>query len=525
MNKVFSSLIAILTVPALQAQQTAETPKLVVSITVDQLRGDYLQYFSSLFGEKGFKRLMNEGLVYHQVEFGFPNISEASAIATIYTGAYPFYHGICGDKKFDFESNREVSIITDNNYLGNYTSANVSPLALLSSTLGDELKQASEGKCNVFSIAPNAPGAVLSAGRYANAAFWLDDYNGKWATTTFYKEMPWYLEVFNAAEAVGNASEKTWLREHGYYRGFPYTKSADYFKYTFGKAEKDRYLKIKQTPLINAEITAIAGKFLEHAGWGEQNLPGLLMITYYAGDYKYGLNYDAYGYEIQDIYYRLDKELEKLFEMIDRQVGLKNTLIVLASTGYYDSNPPLPAEYKPSGTFYPNRCTALLNMFLMATYGQGNWVEGYYNNQIYLNKKQIEDRQINHKEFLANAADFVAQFSGVQDVTTLGQWLVDDAGRAATFRRGMHKKYSGDLFIELQPGWIVSGDETGSFNTPQYEHNTAILSPLFFLGEPAPKGHVHRKVKATEIAPTLSFILRIRPPNAAKDMPLQEFLH
>jgi hypothetical protein len=523
MNKILSSLIAIFAVSGLQAQQIIETPQLVVSIVVDQLRGDYLQYFSSIFGEKGFKRLMKEGLVYHQVEFGFPNLSEASAIASIYTGTYPFYHGICGDKKFDFNRGREVSIIADDNYLGNYTSDNYSPLVLLCSSIGDELKIATEGKCDVFSIAPNAVEAILSAGRYANAAFWLDNYNGKWATTTYYKDIPWYVEQFNLSEAIGNIAEKSWTQAHVHYVGFPYSKVGSFFTYNFGKAEKDRFFKIKQTPIINTEITALAAKFLEYAGWEERNNPNLLMLTYYGGDYKLGTNHDAYGYEIQDIYYRLDKELEKLFEIIDKKVGMKNTLIVLTSTGYYDSNPPFFEEYKSSGTFYPNRCTALLNMYLMATYGQGNWVEGYYNNQIYLNKKLIEDKLINQKEFIADAAGFVAQFSGVQNVTTLRQWLLDEEGHSAAFRRGMNKKYSGDLFIELQPGWIVA-DESNSSNKPQYERSTAILSPLFFLNEYVEKGQVHRKVKTTEIAPTLSFILRIRPPNAAKDMPLQEFL-
>lgn len=523
MNKLFSSLIVLLTAQGLQAQQIVETPKLVVSILVDQLRGDYLQYFNSIFGEKGFKRLINDGLFFHYLEFGFPNISDASAVATIYTGAYPFYHGICGDERFDFEHHREISIVADPDYIGNYTSDNYSPLSLLCSTLGDELKIATEGNCRVFSIAPNAAEAILSAGRNANAAFWLDNSNGKWATTTYYKDIPWYVERFNASDAIGNFSEKTWSQAHSHYIGFPYSKTGGFFTYKFGKGEKDIYRKIKQTPLINAEITALAGKFLEHAGLGDRNNPDWLMLTYYAGDYKTGTNRDPFGYEIQDIYYRLDKELENLFDIIDRKVGMRHTLVVLTSTGYYDSNPPLPGEYKPYGSFYPNRCTALLNMYLMATYGQGNWVEGYYNNQIYLNKKLIEDKQINRKELIAHAAEFVAQFSGVQDVTTLGQWLVDDSGRSAAFRRGMNRKYSGDLFIELQPGWVVV-NENNTTDKPQYERNTAILSPLFFLGEYIKKEHVYRKVKATEIAPTLSFILRIRPPNGAKDMPLQEFL-
>ena len=69
MRKIITSLIAILVVTNLEAQQ--RTPKLVVCITVDQLRGDYIEYFYNTFGERGFKRLMNEGLVYNNIRFEF----------------------------------------------------------------------------------------------------------------------------------------------------------------------------------------------------------------------------------------------------------------------------------------------------------------------------------------------------------------------------------------------------------------------------------------------------------------------
>ena len=179
MNKVITSLIAIFAIAGAHAQSPVDVPKLVVTITVDQLRGDYLQYFSPTFGERGFKRLLNEGLVYHQMQYDFPNVNQASAVATLYTGTYPYTHNITGNKKYDFESKRELPIIYDKDYIGNYTSENFSPLALTASTIGDELKVASGGKSDVFSIAPNAQASLLSVGRYANAAFWLDDYNGK----------------------------------------------------------------------------------------------------------------------------------------------------------------------------------------------------------------------------------------------------------------------------------------------------------------------------------------------------------
>ena len=522
MNKWIVSLIAILAFPGLYAQQSVDSPKLVLSIVVDQLRGDYLQFFNSTFGEKGFKRLMNEGLVYHRLEYGFPNVGPATAAATVYTGTYPYYHGIIADKRYDFETRREVSAVHDDNYLGNFTINRYSPLALLSSTIGDELKIASGGKSDVFTIAPNPEEAILSAGRYADAAFWLDDSNGRWATTTYYKNIPWYVDRFNTTLAIGNNPERTWTPALSFYNGFPYTQYTTPFRHTITKGEYERFLKIKQSPFINTEITNLAANFFEYADFGKRMYPDFLAITYYAGNYKFTNNYDDFGWEIQDIYYQLDREIEKLLEIVDKKIGLKNVLIILSSNGYYESSAKLPSNFKPQGEFNPNQCIYLLNLYLMAIYGSGNWVDGYYNEQIYLNKKLIENQNINQNEILLKSSEFIARFSGIQEVTTAGQWFVDDAGRSVDFRRGMNKKISGDIFIELQPGWLVV-NESQSKKT-DFVRNKAILSPLVFFGGNIRKEHVYRTVQATEIAPTVAYILRIKSPNAAKDAPLQEFL-
>ncbi len=522
MNKVITSLIAILTIAGVRAQQPVDVPKLVVTITVDQLRGDYLQYFSPSFGERGFKRLLNEGLVYHQMQYDFPNVNQASSVATLYTGTYPYNHNITGNKKYDFESKRELSIIYDKEYIGNYTSENFSPLALTASTIGDELKMASNGKSDVFSIAPDATASLLSVGRFANAAFWLEDYNGKWATTTYYKGIPWYVDRYNNSELTINKSDALWTPALGSYGAFPYTKSNVPFKYDFIKGDKNKFLKIKQTPLINSEVTALAAKFFEFADFGKRTNPDLLSITYYAGNYKENGS-DEYGWEIQDAYYRLDKEIERLLDLIEQKVGLKNTLVVLTSTGYYESKTDRLSGFKPAGEFFPSRCTALLNMYLMALHGQANWVLGYYDNQIYLNKKYIDDLKLDWTTILKESADFVSQFSGVQDVATSSEMLFEEqaVGRNA-FRRGMSKKLSGHIFVELQPGWVVVNE-----NNPETKimQNNAVISPLIFFGNNIPKQHVYRPVKAVEVAPTISHVLRIRPPNACKEIPLQEFLH
>ena len=117
-RKILTSLIAILAATNLEAQQS--TPKLVVCITVDQLRGDYIEYFYNTFGERGFKRLMNEGLVYNNIRFEFSDIDEASAFATLFTGSNPNFNGIAGKNIYDFDKEKEVSVLYDPDYIGNY---------------------------------------------------------------------------------------------------------------------------------------------------------------------------------------------------------------------------------------------------------------------------------------------------------------------------------------------------------------------------------------------------------------------
>lgn len=524
MRKILSSLIAILVVTNIEAQQ--HTPKLVVCITVDQLRGDYIEYFYNTFGERGFKRLMNEGLVYNNIRFEFSDIDQASAFATLFTGSNPCFHGVTGDKIYDFEKEKEVSILNDPNYLGNYTKDNYSPKQLFSSTIGDELKIASNGRSDVYAIAPDAESAILSAGHAANGAFWMDNFNGKWATTTYYKGIPWYVDRYNnGPEALSARLESMiWTPSLPMEKlnAFPYVMDEIPFRYVFNEKANNCYFNLKTSPFVNKEITRLAKQFLEYGAFGTRSCPDMLAITYYAGNYRGILNKE-YTREIQDTYYQLDKDIEQLLDAIDKKVGLSNTLVVFTGTGYYKSE----EEYADGllingGEFHPKRCTALLNMYLMAIYGQqSNWVKGYYNNQIYLNRKAIEDAKLDLATIQNKASEFLQEFSGVQHVTTDRNLLTGDWNEGTVkFRQGTHHMGRGDLIIELQPGWKLNYDNPKE--KVKIIRNNAVITPLVFIGNGLKPKHIYREIKATEIAPTVTHVLRIRPPNASQNLPLTE---
>ena len=524
MRKIISSLIAILAVTTLQAQQ--QPPKLVIYITVDQLRGDYLDYFSPTFGENGFKRLMNEGAVYHNIKFEFPNVNQASAFATLFTGANPCDHGITGNKVYNFDLLREVSSLHDADFLGNATHENYSPKKLLASTIGDELKIASQGQSEVYSIAPDAESAMIAAGHAANFAFWIDNITGKWATTTYYKGIyPWYVNTYNN----GNGSlpdrmdAMVWQPSLPIdrYNALPYVQDRVSFNHTFRSRTLDCFPRIKTSPFGNKEVNRLVGQFFEYAAFGTRPCPDMLAITYYAGNY-FGNRAKEYTYEIQDMYIQLDKDIEELLNMIEQKVGLKNTLVVLSGTGYFECEENYPDGIQlAGGVFDPQFCTGLLNLYLKALYGQKNWINGYYNNQIYLNRKTIEEENLDLAAFQNKAAELLSDMSGVARVTTdislrSGAWNND----MADFHRGTHYARRGDLIISLRPGWRINNENPAEKD--RYIRNNAVQTPLIFMGAGIKPQRIYREIKATEVAPTVTHILRIRPPNACKDIPLYE---
>lgn len=526
MVRILSSLVAFFSITSLFAQvPSGEIPKLVVGITIDQFRGDYLEMFRHKFGNKGFNRLLNSGLVYNNVYYDYPNLNKASSIATIFTGANPSYHGIMDEKRYLPEVNREESSYFDDNYLGNFTSEKLSPMSLKVSTIADELKVASMGQSDIFAFAPDASQAFASGGHAASGAYWIEDVEGKWATSTFYKDKQPLVDQHNrsAQSLTITIAGLTWRPaiDVNQYDAFPYTRNRYSFQHYFASEKKDKISLFKQSPFVNKEVNDMAVTMLKSGSLGKRMNPDFLALTFYAGHYVKALDTN-YSVEIQDTYYRLDQELERLLDAIEASVGLKNTLIFVVPTGYFDEQEIIPDGMTTAGgDFYPERSQALLNMYLMALYGREQWIKKYYDRQFFFDRKLLEDRKIDIKEFQQKAAEFLVQSAGIQDVVTSYQMLHGAHNQDVQYyRNGFYKGFSGDLFLRLQPGWRIVDPESDDQNVRV--RNNAVVAPVIFFGGNIKPQRIERTIDATEIAPSVAYRLRIRAPNAAQGEILKE---
>lgn len=166
-ERILTSLLTVFVISGIQAQAPSPVPRLVVGLTIDQLRADYIEAFSALYGERGFKRLLKEGRIYTNAEYDFINVDRSSATASIYTGTTPYYNGIPSNRWMDRGSLRIIKSVDDQDFMGVYTSESSSAKLLRCSTLSDELKVATQGRAEVYSIAPTREMAVLAAGHAA----------------------------------------------------------------------------------------------------------------------------------------------------------------------------------------------------------------------------------------------------------------------------------------------------------------------------------------------------------------------
>ena len=512
-----------MTAASLEAQDMKTVPRVVVNITIDRLRTDYLNAFLPIYGTDGFKRLLKEGRVYAHAEYPQSRLNRAACIATEATGTVPYDHGIISDTWLDRSTLRPVVCVDDAKFDGILTGEKSSPHFLGVSTIGDELKVATDGKAVVYAISPFRDAATLGAGHAADGAFWINTLTGKWCGTSYYGAFPSWVSVADRKNDLADFLQTTaWKPKSDLSGNFSYFMSKgmkEPFNYKFKGSH--RFASFITSGLVNEYVSDFASECVKTSGIGNDDITDYLSITFYAGNYEHHSAND-FPLEMQDTYVRLDKALETFINTVETKVGTGKALYVVTSTGDADNETADLERFRvPTGTFYINRTAGLLNMYLMALYGQGQYVEAFYGNELYLNHKLLETKQLSMADVLERCQELLLQSAGVKDVFTsqrllLGAWTPG----ISKIRNSYNSKCSGDVMIQVAPGWHLLNEET---KEELLVRESYIPFPLIFFGSNVVAATIDTPVSVDCIAPTLSQVMRIRAPNACTTAALTGF--
>jgi arylsulfatase A-like enzyme len=520
-----------------------EKPSLIIGIIVEQLRYDHIEKFRDRFGENGIKRLINEGTYFKNASFEYMLTQSAPGHATISTGAEPSSHGIPSDSWYLPLRNELIYSTKDasvNPVGGSFESGLHSPVNLQASTFSDELKMATNQKAKVFSVGIKENSAILSAGHAANGAYWFDTGTGTWMSSTYFTDsLPGWVTDFNALNYAESYLSNTWepFRSLDYYAEcLPDTNNfeagfnlVNYFPYDLKKLRskevtgpKSGFSLLRETPFANSLTTSFAIRLIEQENLGKDDITDYISICYSATD-NIGHRFGPSSCEMGDALLRLDDEIRYLLTYLNDSIGKRNILIYFTSSHGISEIPAVLGHNRiPSGYFRHNQAVQLLRTYMNAVYGEGDWIKGYSERQVFLNRTLIEDARLSLNEVQSKVTRFLVQFTGVAAAYPYSAFEANDFGNGNLKRimNNFNPQRSGDVIITLNPGWVEKeGDYVSNHNSP-YECDSHV--PLIWYGWTVNRTTVTRKVNMTDVAATLSSLCKVSYPNACTGEPMIE---
>ena len=534
MNKLVLCLLLLSPLAAMTQKKNNSRPKLVIGIVVDQMRPDYLQRYWSKLGENGFKKIVDGGFTCRNTHFNYAPTYTAPGHASIYTGTTPSVHGIAGNDWYDRKEGQAVYCTWDSTVTGvgsNGREGRMSPSRLLTTTITDQLQLCTRMQSRVIGISLKDRGAILPAGRSADAAYWYDGVTGNWISSSWYmKELPQWVKEFNDRRWPDFYLSKPWTtllpieaytecdKDDNPYEAVFKGEKKPIFPHDLPGLRGSSFDLVRRTPFGNTmtkdlALAAIAGEAL-----GLDTVTDFLCISFSATDYV-GHQFGPNAIETADTYLRLDKDLATLLDYLDKNIGKDEYLLFLTADHACAENPKHLIDLKlPGGFVNDDTVTTAIREYLASTYRKDGYLLRYINDQVFLDTERMKADGINVQQAEEELGEHLRnKLDGMYDY--LCGNLLQKGSYTGQFRgavqRGWYPGRSGDVWMMQLPGWtsrLYSGDGTqGTTHGSPYPYDTH--APLHWYGWKIPQGSSADYVAITDIAPTLAFLLDITLPS------------
>ena len=535
-------------------------PRLVLQITVDQLRGDLMTRYLDRMGEGGIRYLLDNGIVYLDAHHAHANTETIVGHATLATGAHPAAHGMIGNVWFDHDLGRLVYNVEDGDFPILSADAGVdkdqeidptqraagtdgrSPRAILTSTFSDELAISQGPDAKVFGVSVKDRGAISMAG-HAGKAFWFSKAAGEFITSSYYyDEYPDWVTAWNARKLPFAYADTNWelLHDRASYRNgdrddLAYETSlpgfGNVFPHPYGAADGKYFTTfLTISPAGDALTVDFAKTLVDAEGLGQDEVTDYLSVSLSSTDYV-GHLFGPSSLETEDQLLQLDRAIADLLGFVDDRVGLDRTLIVLSADhgaaeapGYMEELG-IPARYLNPDDWDKEPGIARLQ----AEFGIGGpLISEYFHPYIYLDNEAIAAAGLDQETVERAVAGEIVRLPGVAlaiSSTALARGAYPDMPIIRSVLNNYSPSRSGDVFVVFEPHSFINdfdGLTVTSHHGSPWAYDTYV--PLIFAGYGLEPRRVARRVETVDLAPTLSAILEFKPPSGAAGVPLKEVL-
>ena len=522
--------------------KTSNKPKLVVGIVVDQMRWDYVNKFKPFFtSQNGFSHFINQGATCDNTMIPYVPTVTACGHACVYTGSVPALHGIAGNNWYDNVRQKQVYCVEDASVqsvgISNSAAGQMSPVNVWTSTIGDELKLATNFKSKVFGVSLKDRGAIIPAGHAADAAYWYDTKSGNFISSTYYAaSLPTWLSNYNNAHHVDSLYSKGWNlslsntvyenncdADENVYEATPFGKDVKHFPYDLSSFIGKDYSKIASTPYGNNLVIDIAKQTLINEHLGADSITDLLAVSFSSPDYI-GHSFGPNSWETLDGYIKLDEILADFFSFLDKQVGKDNYTVFLTADHAVANIPAYAKKHKLPGDNYDdgavkNDITACLNANnlnpkLVSFVGEYN---------IYFNHPLMDSLHISNESLTNIISSYLEKKPPVLQVVESRKAAIAPLPQVAREKivNGYNAQRGGDLMLLTKSG-VVDGYPTGTSHGVLYNYDAHI--PFLMVGNGIKHGVVNTPTYMTDIAPTITTLLGIQMPSGSIGKPLLEVL-
>ena len=544
MLRKFTALLLLICTITISAQKNKSTqldrPKLVVGLVVDQMRWDYLYRYYEKYGNDGFKRLLNQGYSLNNVHINYIPTYTAIGHTTIYTGSVPAIHGIAGNDWFDKTTGKNVYCTADDTVKGVGTTSskvgNHSPRNLWSTTITDELLLATNFKAKVVGVSLKDRASILPAGHNPTGAYWFDDTTGDFVTSSYYRnELPKWVTDYNNQKIGENLVKNGWntllpiaqytesspdnspwegLQGKSKTPTFPYNNLAAEYQVSKGD--------IRSTPFGNTLTLGLAKASIKGEQLGADAVTDFLAINLASPDYA-GHKFGPNSIEVQDVYLRLDQDLAEFFKYLDQTVGKDQYTVFLSADhggahakGFMD-------EHKMPTGFY-GEDNKEFNEMLNNQFKVDRLITKITNNQVYLDEKLMAEQKLDAeqvKQFLIDILNKDTSVLFAVDMKKAGSSSVPEPIRTRIVN-GYNWQRSGDIQVIYHDSWLPTYSKLGTTHGSWNSYDSHI--PLIFMGWGIKPGESNKEYSMTDIAPTLSALLKIQFPSGNIGNPIVEVI-